>query len=184
MDPRLLAIFSNVPPKPDYNPVRKSIESSKDRPEVAAALKLFSSMPSSTAVLANPVRHHQRIAASDAILELEIRSFTIRGRLFEEDIVSGKADAIRVIFVGLFGRFPVDEEAALFREYLSRSLTLGIQKCSEKTCEFMKSFPGASPDIVIQHWASFKIARRTARRNDRNSHGKRCCRWARVRPAG
>src|SRR5215831_14745534 len=49
MDPRLLAIFSNVPPKPDYDPVRKSIESSKDRPEVAAALKLFSSMPSSTA---------------------------------------------------------------------------------------------------------------------------------------
>jgi len=160
MDPRLLAIFSNVPPKPDYNPVRKSIESSKDRPEVAAALKLFSSMPSSTAVLANPVRHHQRIAASDATLELEIRSFTIRGRLFEEDIVSGKADAIRVIFVGLFGRFPVDEEAALFREYLSRSLTLGIQKCSEKTCEFMKSFPDASPDIVIQHWASFRKAAR------------------------
>jgi len=160
MDPRLLAIFSNVPPKPDYDPVRKSIESSKDRPEVAAALKLFSSMPSSTAVLANPVRHHRRIAASDATLELAIRSFTIRGRLFEEDIVSSKADAIRVMFVGLFGRSPVHEEAALFREYLSRSLTLGIQRCSEKTCEFMKSFPNASPDIVIQHWASFRKAAR------------------------
>ena len=160
MDPRLLAIFCKVPPKPDYNPVRQSIESSKDRPEVAAALKLFSSMPPSTAVLANPVRHHQRIAAADATLELEVRSFTIRGRLFEEDVVSGKADAIRVIFVGLFGRFPADEEAALFRDYLSRSLTLGIQKCCEKTREFMKSFPDASPDIVIQHWASFRKAAR------------------------
>src|SRR5215471_4872234 len=113
MNSTLPSIFTEVPSKPDYNPVRKSIEASADRPEVAAALKLFSSMPSSTAVLANPVRHHHRIAAADATLELEIRSFTIRGRLFEEDIVSGKADATRVIFVGLFSRFPSDEEAAL-----------------------------------------------------------------------
>jgi citrate synthase len=160
MDPRLLAIFSEVPAKPDYNPVRKSIESSKDRPEVAAALKLFSSMPPSTAVLANPVRYHQRVAAGDATLELEIRSFTIRGRLFEEDIVSGKADANRVIFVGLFGRFPTGEESALFREYLSRSMTVGIQRSFEKTREFMKTFPSASPEIAIQHWASFRKAAR------------------------
>jgi citrate synthase len=160
MDSKLLAIFSEVPPKPDYNPVRKAIESSKDRPDVAAALKLFSSMPPSTAVLANPVRHHQQVAAGNATLELEIRSFTIRGRLFEEDIVSGKADATRVIFVGLFGRFPTEQEAALFRGYLSRSLALGIQRCFEKTREFMKTFPNASPDIAVQHWASFRKALR------------------------
>jgi citrate synthase len=158
MDPRLLAIFSEVPSKPDYNPVRKSIESSKDRPEVAAALKLFSSMPPSTAVLANPVRHHQRIAAGDTTLELEIRSFTIRGKLFEEDIVAGKADATRAIFVGLFGRFPANEEEALFREYLSQSMAAGIQRCFEKTREFMKTFPNASPDIAVQHWASLRKA--------------------------
>src|SRR5689334_10323925 len=128
MDPRLLAIFSEIPPKSDYNPLRKSIESSRDRPEVAAALKLFSSMPPSTAVLANPVRYHERVAARDTTLELEIRSFTIRGGLFEEDIVAGKADATRVIFVGLFGRFPARDEEALFREHLSQSMTLGIQR--------------------------------------------------------
>jgi citrate synthase len=160
MDPRLLAIFSEVPSKPDYNPVRKSIELSKDNVEVAATLKLFSSMPSSTAVLANPVRHHQRIAAADTTLELDIRSFTIRGRLFEEDIVAGKADATRVIFVGLFGRFPANEEEELFRDYLSQSMSAGIQRCFEKTREFIKTFPNASPDIAVQHWASLRKAAR------------------------
>ena len=160
MDSRLLAIFSEVPPKPDYNPVRKSIESSKDRPEVAAALKLFSSMPPSTAVLANPVRHHERVAAGDTTLELEIRSFTVRGSLFEEDIVAGKADAARVIFVGLFGRFPAGEEEELFRKHLSQSMSLGIQRSFEKTRDFMKLFPNASPDIAVQYWASLRKAER------------------------
>jgi hypothetical protein len=57
MNPRLLSVFSEVPAKPEYYPVRDAIEGSKDRSEVLAALKLFSSMPQSTAVFANPVRH-------------------------------------------------------------------------------------------------------------------------------
>src|SRR5437764_14719379 len=104
MDQKLASVFSQVPPRPDYNPVRKAIDASRGNPEIAAALKLFVSMPPSTAVLANPVRHHHQVAARDATLELDIRSFTVRGKLFEEDIVVGKADAVRVIFVGLFGR--------------------------------------------------------------------------------
>src|SRR2546422_10528850 len=58
----------------------------------------------STGVLANPIRYHQRIECAGVPLELDIRSFAIRGCLLEEDIVTGSADAIRVIFVGLFGR--------------------------------------------------------------------------------
>src|SRR5262245_7615157 len=110
MNTTLLNIFSEVPPKPDYNPVRNSIDASTDRPNIAAALKLFSSMPPSTAVLANPVRHHHQLPAGNTTLGVDIRSFTVRGRVFEEDIVSGKVDAIGVIFAGLFGRAPTDGE--------------------------------------------------------------------------
>src|SRR6476646_2166865 len=137
MDANLSRIFSEVPPKPDYNPLRKAIEASADRPDVAAALKLFASMPPSTSVLANPVRHHHQVAATGATLELDIRSFTVRGKLFEEDIVSGRADAVRVIFVGLFGRVPSDSEAGRFRQFVTESLSRGIKRSLEKNREFM-----------------------------------------------
>jgi citrate synthase len=158
MRPKLSDILSEVPPKPDYNPVRQAIEASQDRPQVVAALKLFASMPPSTAVLANPVRHHHKIPAAEATLELDIRSFTVRGRLFEEDIVAGKVDALGVIFVGLFGRVPNDQEYEVIREYLAEALSLGILQSFEKTREFMKTFPNAPPDVAIQHWASLRKA--------------------------
>lgn len=154
------ALFSEVPPKPAYNPVRESMEASKDRPGVAAALKLFSSMPPSTSVFANPVRHHHQIAVDSTTLELDIRSFTLRGRLSEEDIVSGNADATHVIFAGLFGRCPSDAEAASFREYLSRSLERAMPQCFEETRDFMRRFPEAAPDIAMQHWAAVRKASR------------------------
>src|SRR5262249_1655278 len=127
MDTKLSALFSEVPGKPDYNPVRTAIESSKDRPDVAAALKLFVSMPPSTGVLANPVRHKHQLPARNATLELDIRSFTVRGKLFEEDIVTGKADAVSVICMGLFGRLPTDEEARLFRQFVADALSRGLE---------------------------------------------------------
>jgi citrate synthase len=160
MDPRLAAIFREVPPRPDHQPVRKAIALSADRPEVAAALRLFVSMPASTSVLANPVRHHHRVPATGATLELDIRSFTVRGKLFEEDIITRKADAVRVIFVGLFGRMPNDEEANLFQGFLGRSMSDGIGRSLAKTLEFVKTYPQAPPDVVMQHWASLRKAAR------------------------
>jgi citrate synthase len=158
MNPILRSIFSEVPPKPEYNPVRDSMTASKDHPEVEATLKLFSSMPPSTGIFANPVRHRRRIEVDNATVELDIRSFAIRGQLFEEDVVSGKVDAAIVIFVGLFGRYPNQEEVRLFREYLAQSAELGMQRCFEKTQEFMQHFPAASPDIAVQYWASIRKA--------------------------
>src|SRR5215467_13637190 len=158
MNSTLPSIFTEVPSKPDYNPVRKSMEASADRAEVAAALKLFSSMPSSTAVLANPVRHHHQLAATNTTLQVDIRSFTVRGRVFEEDIVSGRVDAIGVIFAGLFGRSPTDEESRLLQQYLAESLSAGIERSFEKTQEFMNAYPDASPDIAVQYWASIRKA--------------------------
>ncbi len=89
MDKKLHALFNEVPPKSDFDPVKIAIESSQDKPEIAAALKLFASMPPSTGVFANPVRYHLEIPASGATLEIDIRSFAIRGKLFEEDIITG-----------------------------------------------------------------------------------------------
>ncbi len=160
MDSKLAAIFSEVPVKPDYNPVRKAIETSKDKPEVAAALKLFSSMPPSTGVLANPVRHHHRVRAGAATLELDIRSFAVRGQLFEEDIVAGKSDAIQLIFVGLFGRMPTTAETLLFQQYLTESFLHGLERGRETTTAFLNRFPAAPPDVAVQHWASIRKASR------------------------
>src|SRR5215471_14491507 len=160
MDHRLAAIFSELPIKPDYNPVRKAIDASQNQ-EVVAALKLFNSMPPSTGVIANPVRHHHRMPVANATLELDIRSFTIRGEVFEEDIISERADAIHVIFTGLFGRRPSNEEAKIFAEFLAHCFMLGLSRSFEKTKEFMGAFPNAPPDVAIQHWASFrKVSRK------------------------
>ena len=160
MDQKIASLFSEVPPKPDYNPVRKAIDAAKDQPETAAALKLFVSMPPSTGVLANPVRHKHKVPARGATLELDIRSFTVRGKLYEEDIVTGAADAIRVIFVGLFGRNPSADEARVLRQVISQALASGMEHALEKTQEFMRTFPNAPPDVVIQHWAAFRKASR------------------------
>jgi len=158
MNKKLANLLSEVPPKPDHNPVRKAIELSKDNPEVAAALRLFSSMPPSTSVLANPVRHHHPVTCGDTTLELEIRSFTVRGRLHEEDIITGRTDATHVIFVGLFGRAPVDNEARLLEKLIAGSFEAGLVKPARETAEFMKAFPDASPDIAMQHRASLRKA--------------------------
>ena len=173
MNTSVLSFFSELPPKPDYNPVRSAIGASKDKPEVAAALKLFSSMPPSTAVLANPVRHHQQMAVDGVSLELDIRSFTLRGQLFEEDIVSGTADAIRVIFAGLFGRSPSAEEVKAFQSYLQQSLELGLQRSFGAISDFMRRFPEAPPDVAMQYWASVrKAARKIGQVNSSRNPGE------------
>jgi len=161
MNKKLSALFNEVPLKPDFNPVRTAIESSQDRPEVAAALKLFASMPPSTGVFANPVRHRLEIPARGDTLEIDIRSFALRGQLFEDEIVTGTADANRVIFVGLFNRTPSPEEAKLFERFLSNTFESGLNKPLKTIAAFMKRFPAATPDIAMQHWAAIRKATRT-----------------------
>jgi len=158
MNKKFSALFSEVPPPPDFNPVKKAIGCSQDRPEVAAALKLFASMPPSTSVFGNPVRYHLEIPANDAILELSVRSFTVRGKIFEDDIIAGTADAIRVIFVGLFGRIPGSLDVELFAKFISIAFAAGLDKTVRRIADFMKSFPEITPDIVMQYWASLRKA--------------------------
>jgi len=160
MNKKLSVLFNEVPRKPDFNPVRTAIDSSQDRPDVAAALKFFASMPPSTAVFANPVRHRLEMPASDATLEIDIRSFALRGRLFEEDIVSGVADPMRVVFVGLFDRLPEPQDAKLFAGFLASAFDAGLKTSLRVIADFMNRFPDASPDIAMQYGASIRKASR------------------------
>src|SRR4030095_12385965 len=110
--------WRELPPPPDYAPVRDAIAESADM-RAAAALQLFAAMPPSTSVFANPVRYHLSVPCNGEHVELSIRSFGLRGCLLEEDIVNGIADPIRTIFVGLFGRFPRSNELRAFSNHLN-----------------------------------------------------------------
>jgi citrate synthase len=157
MPKTLPAFMSELPVAPAHYPVRKAIEKASD-PEVAAALGLFVSMPPSTAVLANPVRYRHTVSCNGTPVELNVRSFGIRGCLFEEDIVNGSVDAARVIFVGLFGRFASKTEHREFSRMLGRELKAAIRKVFPTVSKFMKTYPKAASDTAIQYMASIQRA--------------------------
>ena len=159
MNKQLSRLFSIVPPKPDYYPVRDAIASS-DRPEVIHVLKQFASMPPSTGIFANPVRSGRRVKCGKDEIELRIRSFGIRGILFEEDIVAGAADPVSVITAGLFGRIATRPERAALSRYLSGCIADAINDASslKHLARFMRAFPKAGPDVAAQHCASLRKA--------------------------
>ncbi|HET9215707.1 MAG TPA: citrate/2-methylcitrate synthase [Terriglobia bacterium] len=158
------AFPSDLPAAPDYNPVRKAIEKTGDRdPEIAAALSLFASMPPSTGIFANPARYHHAVECDGTTVELNIRSFAIRGCLLEEDVVRGAADAVCVIFVGLFDRFPTADERKQFSKLLSHAFTQAVRKVLPPLAKFMKSFPYAHPDVAMQYMSALRNATERAR---------------------
>lgn len=157
MPRRSSTFLSELPAAPEYNPVGKAIAKTDDS-EIAAALRLFASMPPSTGVLANPVRYHQPITCNGALLELSIRSFGVRGCLLEEDIVTGSADAIRVIFVGLFGRFAQAGERRTFSLLLSQEFNLAVTRVLPSLAKFVKAFPDAPADASMQYMTSIRKA--------------------------
>jgi citrate synthase len=157
LDKRLPRFFSELPEAPEFNPVSKAIAKTRD-PEIAAALKLYGTMPPSTGVLANPVRYNQSIACGKTSMELSIRSFVMRGCLLEEDIVTGAADAVRVIFVGLFGRFARPGEHKSFAQVLSDEFNRALKRIIPGVAAFIKAFPHAPPDASMQYMASIRRA--------------------------
>jgi len=115
-------------------------------------------MPPSTGVFANPVRYEQRVACNGTSIELRIRSYGLRGCLLEEDIVAGSADAIRVMFVGLFGRFPKPAERNFLARLISRELELAVKRVLKPVAAFLKQFPDAPADLVMQHLSVLRKA--------------------------
>jgi hypothetical protein len=149
------AFLSELPPVSDYNPLRKALEKSTD-PEIVTALRQFATMPASTAVFANPVCYRHTVTCGDDPVELSIRSFGIRGCLLEEDIVTNSVDAVRVIFVGLFGRFARTDEYRRFARLLWHLFEQGMGKLLPTIANFVKAFPTATADIAIQHVATIR----------------------------
>jgi citrate synthase len=149
--------MSETPAPPVYDPVGAAIGVTSDS-QAAAALRLFANMPPSTFVFANPVRYHRTVDCDGTAVDLNIRSFGIRGCLFEEDIVTGAADAIRVIFVGLFGRFATAEERRSFLSFMSREFNAVVKRTLPEIAKFMKRFPEAHPEAAMQYLASIRKA--------------------------
>jgi citrate synthase len=120
---------------------------------------LVSGMPPSTGVFANPIRYHQTVACEGQPVELAIRSFGIRGCLFEEDLITGAADAIRAIFVGLFGRFGKTNELHAFTRLLAAALTEPVGRVLSPLAKFTKSFPRAGTEVAVLYLSAFRNAK-------------------------
>ena len=165
-------IFSVLPPAPDYNPVKQAIAKAEELGEkqIATTLGYFSTMPSSTDIIANPVLYHTPVDCNGTTITLDIRSFTIRGIIPEPDILTGKAGPIDVIFTGLFGDAPDSASAKqTLATFINDSFfdSLGGLKDGsfsggpllDRVAEFVRKFPGLGPEVAMQHYSILRKAR-------------------------
>lgn len=165
--------LSYVPDASAHAPVTASIARAAELGEdqVVAVLNSFSSMPQSTTVFANPALHKAAVKCGETEITLNIRSFAIRGIVLESEIVAENLSPAFVIFAGLFGRKPekdadgIDEEAVLsalidrkFYRFTDtrRDSVNGNQRLINQTAEFVKAFPEAGPEAVIQHFSTLR----------------------------
>lgn len=158
--------FSVLPPAPDYNPVKQAIARAEELGEksIATTLGYFSTMPSSTDIIANPVLYHTPVDCNGTKITLDIRSFTIRGIIPEADILRGKAGPIDVIFTGLFADAP---DAAAGKETLAKfvndkffeSINGDDGRLINVVAAFVKKYPGLGPEVAMQHMATLRKAR-------------------------
>lgn len=158
-------IFSVLPPAPDYNPVKQAIARAEELGEksIATALGYFSTMPSSTDIIANPVLYHTPVDCNGTKITLDIRSFTIRGIIPEADILRGKAGPIDVIFTGLFGDAAgsaggKETLAKFINDKFFESVKGGAQLIA-MVAAFVKKYPGLGPEVAMQHIATLRKAR-------------------------
>ena len=166
-------ILSNVPEASAYAPVTDSLSRAAELGEdkIVAVLNSFSSMPQSTTVFANPALHKTAVDCAGTQITLNIRSFALRGIVTESEIIANRLSPAYVIFVGLFGKRPetdtdgIDEEALLselidkkFYEVTTdrRESLAGNQRLVNQIAEFVKAFPEAGPDAVIQHFSTLR----------------------------
>ena len=164
MSKDLQSLLAEVPPKPNYNPTQTAINEAANSglTGVVTVLKQFTSMPPSTGIIANPVRYKGTLDCNGTPVLTDVRSFTIRGILFEEDVVTGAADTIRVIFTGLFGREPQDAgEAKLLGDLISESFFSVAQSryAIRDLATLMKASPTVPPELAIQHRSCLRKSR-------------------------
>ena len=164
--------LSELPPPSNYTPVSDAIERSQtlEEKEIASTLAGLSSLPQSTAVFANPVQHSATAICEGTEIELQIRSFSIRGQVREGEIVAGKLTPAQLIYAGLFGRRPekidgldqADVLAALIDRKFYRTIKERRSGLDDRqtvpylVANFMKAYPEAGPELVIQHLSALK----------------------------
>ena len=166
-------ILSDIPEASAYSPVTDAINRATELGEdsVVAVLNGVSSMPQSTTVFANPALHKTAVDCAGTQMTLNIRSFAIRGIVTESEIIADRLSPAYVIFVGLFGRRPETDtdgggEEAVFTEIIDRKFyeittarresLAGNQRLINQVAEFVKAFPGAGPEAVIQHFSTLR----------------------------
>ena len=165
-------MLSELPQPSDYTPVSDAIERGQTLKEnqIISALTGLSSFPQSTAVFANPVQHSASAICQETEIEFQIRSFTIRGQIREGEIVAGKLTPAQLIYAGLFGkRAEILEDlnqaevlAALIDRKFYRTIKEnrasldGLQTVTHLVASFMKAYPKAGPELVIQHLSALK----------------------------
>lgn len=145
--------FSQVPPAPDYNPVKQGIARAEELGEkaIASTLGFFATMPSSTGIIANPVLHHTPVDCNGTTITLDIRSFAIRGHVSESDIVAGKIGPFEVIFAGLFGELASSKNLAAFIDQKFFQSLRGETRIDD-VAAFVKQFPRLGPEVAMHHF--------------------------------
>ncbi|HEU5459264.1 MAG TPA: citrate/2-methylcitrate synthase [Pyrinomonadaceae bacterium] len=167
--------FSVVPPPPEYNPVKQAIIKAEELGEkpIATALGFFATMPSSTAIIANPVLHHTPVDCNGTTITLDIRSFTIRGTVAESDIVNGKIGPYDVIFTGLFDKTSSSKALADFSDQKFFQSLRGETLINE-VAAFVKKFPGLGPEVAMHHFLILEKAKLGRQEGqDRGMHDER-----------
>ena len=173
LEAKQAAALSDMPEASVYSPVTDALNraTALGEDQIVAVLNSFSSMPQSTTVFANPALHKTAVDCAGTQITLNIRSFALRGIVSESEIIADRLSPAYVIFVGLFGRRPevdtdgIDEEAALtelidrkFYEITTarRESLAGSQRLINQVAEFVKAFPDAGPEAVIQHFSTLR----------------------------
>jgi hypothetical protein len=175
--------FSVIPAAPEYNPVKQAIARAEELGEktIATTLGYFATMPSSTAIIANPVLHHTPVDCNGTKITLDIRSFAIRGTVHESDIVRGELGPMDVIFTGLFGETGSSEDLAAFvDEKFFQSLGIKAgggareEPLIEEVAAFVRKFPGLGPEVAMHHFLILGKARQGQQETeDRGMHDDR-----------
>lgn len=167
--------FSVVPPPPEYNPVKQALTRAEELGEkpIATTLGFFATMPSSTAIIANPVLHHTPVDCNGTTITLDIRSFMIRGTVAESDIVNGKIGPYDVIFTGLFDQTSSSKPLADFIDQRFFQSLRG-ETFIDEIAAFVKRFPGLGPEVAMHHFlilGKAKLGRQEGQ--DRGMHDER-----------
>lgn len=167
-------IFSVVPAAPEHNPVKQAMTRAEELGEksVAATLGYFATMPSSTGIIANPVLHHTPVDCNGTTITLDIRSFTIRGKVAESDIVNGKIGPYEVIFTGLFSETGSDKN---FADFVDRKFFDRLDQATiDEVAAFVRKFPGLGPEVAMHHFLILSKAKQgRSEGQDRGMHDER-----------